>query len=115
MKWLKRVLIVLVALAGVAALVPFFVSAEDYLPAIEKELSTRLERPVSIDSLRASLFPLPHAVLDGITIGNSDDIKVRKVTLKPDLWSLFGSSKVIRSIDFEEPVLSYEALSGLLA
>jgi len=115
MKWLKRTLAVLVTLAVVLAVVPFFLSLQDYVPLLEKELSARLKQPVSIESVHASIFPLPHATLDGIVIGDSDDIVVRKVTLKPDLWSLFGSSKVIRSIDFEDLTLSQQALGGLVA
>ena len=115
MKWLKRTLAVLVTLAALLAVVPFFVSLQDYVPLLEKELSARLKQPVAIDGVHASFFPLPHATLDGIVIGDADDIVVRKVTLKPDLWSLFGSQKVIRSLDFEDLTLSQEALGGLVA
>jgi uncharacterized protein involved in outer membrane biogenesis len=115
MKWLTRTAAVLLALAAVLALVPFFVSLQDSVPLLEKELSGRLKQPVSIERVHASFFPLPHATLDGIVIGDAEDVTVRKVTLKPDFWSLFGSSKVIRSIEFEDLVLSQKALGLLVA
>ena len=115
MKWLTRGVLVLLALAGVVALVPFFVSLNDYVPQVEAELSTRLKTPVSIDALHASLVPIPHVRVEGIAIGKAEEITVAKVTLTPDLWSLFGSNKVIRSVRFEDVVLAQSAFGPLLA
>ena len=119
MKRLKRIAAVMAAvlatLAAAALLVPVFVTMNDYVPLVEKELSARLQEPVSIDSLRVSLFPLPHGTLEGITVGDAEDIKVRKATLRPALWSLLGATKVIRSLDFEDVVLSQKALGALVA
>ena len=115
MKWLTRGVLVLLALAGVVALVPFFVSLNDYVPQVEAELSTRLKTPVSIDALHASLVPIPHVRVEGIAIGKAEEITVAKVMLTPDLWSLFGSNKVIRSVRFEDVVLSQSAFGPLLA
>jgi hypothetical protein len=114
MKWLTRGVLVLLVLAGVVALVPFFVSLNDYVPQVENELSARLKTPVSIDTLHASLFPVPHVRVEGIAIGKAEDIKVAKVTLRPDLWSLFGPHKVIRSVEFEDVVLAQSAFGPLL-
>src|SRR5687768_12715560 len=115
MKWLTRIGIVVAALVAIAALLPFFVTLDDYVPLVEKELSARLQEPVSIDKLHASMFPVPHVKVEGIAVGADKDIKVAKVTLQPDLWSLFGSRKVIRSIEFEDVALSQKSLGSLLA
>jgi uncharacterized protein involved in outer membrane biogenesis len=114
MKWLTRGVLVLLVLAGVVALVPFFVTLNDYVPQVESELSARLKTPVSIDTLHASLVPIPHVRVEGIAIGKAEEIKVAKVTLNPDLWSLFRSNKVIRSVEFEDVVLSQSAFGPLL-
>ena len=114
MKWLTRGVLVLLVLAGVVALVPFFVTLNDYVPQVENELSARLNAPVSIDTLHASLVPVPHVRVEGIAIGKAEEIKVAKVTLNPDLWSLFGSHKVIRSVEFQDVVLSQSALGPLI-
>ena len=115
MKWLKAIVAVVGALVAVALLVPFFVTVNDYIPALEKELSARLGEPVSIDNLDAALLPVPHARVEGITIGTAEDIQVGKVTLKPDLWTLVRSEKVIRSVELEDVTLSQKALGALAA
>ena len=113
MKWLKAIALVVGALVAVAALVPFFVKLNDYIPALEKEISARVGEPVSIDNLHAALLPVPHARVDGITIGTAEDIQVGKVTLKPDVWTLLRSEKVIRSIELDDVTLTQKALGAL--
>ena len=115
MKWLKRIVVVVVVLAALVAAVPFFVTLNDYVPELEKELSAKLDEPVSIDSLHASLFPVPHARVDGIAIGTAQEIKVAKVTLTPRLATLFGSQKVIRSVEFDDVTLTQKVLGALVA
>lgn len=101
------------ALVAIAAVVPFFVTLNDYIPALEKELSTRVGEPVSIDNLHAALLPVPHARVEGITIGTAGDVQVGKVILKADLWTLVRREKVIRSIDLEDVTLTQKALGSL--
>jgi uncharacterized protein involved in outer membrane biogenesis len=115
MKSLKRFGIILFVVIALLAIVPFFISLNNYIPALEKEAATVLGEPVSIDSLHASLFPVPHARIDGIVVGASEDISIGKVTLTPDLWSLFSSAKVIRTVDVENVALSHKAFSILTA
>ena len=114
MKWLTRIGIVVAALVAIAIVVPFFVTLDDYVPLVEKEISARVKEPVSIDGLHASIFPLPHVRVDGIAIGAAKDITVGKLTLQPDLWSLLGSSKVIRRVEFEDVALSQKSLGSLM-
>jgi uncharacterized protein involved in outer membrane biogenesis len=115
MKWLKSAAALLAVLVAIAAVVPFFVTLNDYIPALEKEISARIGEPVSIDDLHASLLPVPHARVNGITIGAAEEVQVGKVTLTPDLWSLLRSDKVIRSVEFEDVTLTQKALAGLAA
>ena len=105
----------LLALAGVAALVPFFVTLNDYIPALEKELSARVGEPVSIDELHAALLPVPHARVDGVSIGTAEEVQVGKVTLKPNLWSLLRPQKIIRSVELDDVTLTQKALGALAA
>lgn len=113
MKWLTRIALVLLALVAVLAIVPFFVTVNDYIPTLEKELSARLQEPVSIDALRASMLPVPYVTADGITVGGAEDIRVGKVTLKPALWSLLASRTVIRAVELEDVTLTQKALGSL--
>src|SRR5208283_1947549 len=113
MKWLKRVLIALAVLLVVAVALPFFISLNDYIPRIEKEVSARLKEPVSIKSIKFASLPLPHITVDGITIGTNDDIRLGKVLVTPDLFSLLKSTTVIKSIEIDSLTLTRKAINKI--
>ncbi len=115
MKWIKRVGIVLgVVLVALIAL-PFFISLNDYIPQIEKEVSAKLNEPVSIKSIRLVVLPLPHLKIDGITVGKAEDIKLGKVLVTPELLSLLGSPKIIRSIEIESLNVAEHGIGKIFA
>jgi uncharacterized protein involved in outer membrane biogenesis len=115
MKWLKRILVALALLLAVALALPFFISLNDYIPRIEKEVSVRLKEPVSIKGIKFSALPLPHVTIDRITVGKTDDIKVETVIVTPDLFSLLESTKVIKSIEIHSLVLTQKAIDRIPA
>jgi len=115
MKWLKPILIALAVLLVIAVALPFFISLNDYIPPIEKEVSARLKEPVSIKSIKFSALPLPHVTIDRISVGKTDDITVETVTVTPDLFSLLGSAKVIKSIEIHSLVLTQKAIDKIPA
>lgn len=113
MKWLKRAAIILGLIVLVLAVVPFFISLDDYIPQIEQAISARIQEPVKIGSLRAAVLPVPHLVVGGIRVGKGGDVTVGKVTVTPDLWSLLGETKVIRSIEIDQLVLTQKAFDKM--
>lgn len=113
MKWLKRTLVALGLLLAIAVALPFFISLDDYVPQIEKAVSDRLKEPVSIKSIRFTALPMPHVTVDGITVGTTDDIRIGKVRVTPDLFSLLQSSKVIKSIEIDSLVLTQKAIDKI--
>lgn len=113
MKWLKRILIALAVLLLIAAALPFFISLDDYIPRIEKEVSARFKQPVSIKSLRFTALPSPHVTIDGIAVGTNDDIKLGKVLVTPDFFSLLQSTTVIKSIEIESLTLTLKAIDKI--
>ncbi len=115
MKWIKTILIALAVLLVIAVAMPFFISLDDYIPRIEKEVSATLKEPVSIKSIRFSALPLPHVTVEGITVGKTDDIRLGKVTVTPDLFSLLQSTKVIRSIEIDSLALTRKAIDKIPA
>ena len=115
MKWLKRVLIAFAVLLVIAVASPFFISLNDYIPRIEKELSARIKEPVSIKSIKFAALPWPHVTVDGITVGKTDDIKLGKVTVTPDFFSLLQSTRVIRSIEIDSLVMTRKAIAKIPA
>lgn len=112
MKWFKRLFLVFAVLVALLAVVPLFVSLDDYRPRVEQLLSEKLKEPVSIKRLRLAGLPLPHVVVDGIDIGKSD-LKVGRIAVTPDLLSLLSDTKVIRSIDIEGLVLTQKAIDRI--
>jgi uncharacterized protein involved in outer membrane biogenesis len=115
MKWLKWGGLALGAIVLILAVIPFFISLDDYIPRIEREISARILEPVKISGLRAGGLPLPHVTVSGITVGKADDIQVGRVTVTPDLLSLLGTTKVIRSVEIEELVMTQKAMDKLSA
>ncbi len=114
MKAPKRILLivglVLLALVGAAAAIPLFISVDDYKPRIEQAMSERIKEPVTIGKIRLSGLPIPHVVIEGITIGKSADLKVGKVTVTPELLSLFSATKVLRSVEIDSLLLTQKGL-----
>lgn len=115
MKWLKRILTALAVLLVITVALPFFITLNDYIPQIEKEFSARLKEPVSIKSIRFNALPLPHVTVDGITVGTTDDIKLVKVRVTPDLFSLLQSTKVIKSIEIDSLALTQNGIDKIVA
>ncbi|MFA4970643.1 MAG: hypothetical protein WC540_13545 [Sulfuritalea sp.] len=113
MKWLKRVLIAFAVLLVIAAALPFFISLDDYIPRIEEAISAKLKEPVSIKSIRFAALPLPRVTVDGITVGKTEDIKLGKVTLIPDLFSLLQSTRILKSIEIDSLVLTRAAIDKI--
>lgn len=113
MKWLKYVLMVLAPLLAIALALPLFISLEDYIPQIERDVSARLKEPVSIKSIRFSTLPVPHITVDGITIGTTDDIRLGKVQLTPDIFSLLRSTRVIKHIEIDTLALSQKMVERI--
>lgn len=110
LKWIAGALVVLVALL---ALVPLFVSLDDYAPRIEAAVSEALGEPVKIGSLRAAGLPLPHATITGLSVGRSGDIRVGQVKITPDLASLLDETRVIRSVEIERLEVTREAIERI--
>lgn len=115
MKWLKRILVALAVLLVIVVALPFFIPLNKYIPQIEKEASAQFKEPVSIKSVRLTVLPLPHVTVDGITLGATDDIKLGKVLVTPDVFSLLQPTRVIKSIEIDSLDLTQKGIDKILA
>jgi len=115
MKWLKRLLIILGVLLAAALAVPFFIPLSAYIPEIEKLASERLHEPVKIHSLHIWLLPTPHVALSGIAVGKTKEIKIGKISIRPDMGSLFEPIKVLKRVDIDNVILHQDALTKIPA
>jgi len=111
----KMVLISLAALILLPAVLLQVMSLNVFIPPIEKLASDRMDEPVSIHSMRASLWPAPHLRLDGITIGKLRDIKIPTVRVMPELAAFFEKTKIIKAIEVESLTVDQDDLARILA
>ena len=114
-KWLKPALGVLALLLLAAVAAPFFVSIDDTIPRIEKEMTARLKQPVVIKSIRFNMFPVPHFTIDGISVGGADDLQLGTVRVTPELFSLLDATLVIKSIESDSLALTMKGIDAMLA
>lgn len=113
MKWFKRLSVGVCVLLAMLVVLPFLIPLNEYLPAIERQVSARLGEPVKISDLHLAVLPQPHLTVDGITVGKGGDIKVGKVTVTPALLSLLDSTKVINSLEIDGLVLTRKAIDKI--
>ncbi|MDP2878496.1 MAG: hypothetical protein Q8N74_03080 [Sulfuricella sp.] len=114
-KWGKPVLISLAALILLPLALLQVMSLNLFIPPIEKLASERMREPVSIHSMRASLWPAPHLRLEGVTIGKLRDIKIPTVRVMPELAAFFGETKTIKAIEVESLTIDQDAVTRMIA
>ncbi len=105
-KWLRNALTVgrkLLISLSVTALVLLFllqlVNLSMLVDPMEKLVSANINEPVTINKVYASLWPKPHLVLDGVTIGGMADIKIATIRVLPVLSTVFDDIKTLRYIE----------------
>jgi len=90
MFFLKRLLVSLLALLMLAMLVAYLIPLNVYIPELERTLGARLQVPVRVGSLRATMLPLPHLELRDVLLGGQDGIALRSVDVSPALPDLLA-------------------------
>ena len=89
------------ALLAAAVALPWLISGGAWIGRVEAEAGARLGAPVRIAAIRVAIFPLPHATVDNVIVGDSV-IAVRRIAVYPRLWSLLSGAPALRSIEFEQ-------------
>lgn len=97
MRWFKRVLVGVFALLMLAMLIVYLTPLDVYVPEVEQTLSARLQQPVSVGSLRASVFPWPHLELRDVLLGGQRGIAVRSINVSPNLSDLLAGHLVMHA------------------
>lgn len=111
----KAALISLAALVLLPLVLLQVMSLNIFIPPIENLASDRVGEPVSIHSLRASLWPAPHLRLEGVSIGKLRDIKIPTVRVTPELAAFFGETKTIKAIEVESATIDQDAVTRAIA
>jgi hypothetical protein len=84
-----------------------------YVPALEKLGSEHLGEPVSIGAMRFSILSGFTINLQNVRLGTTQDVKIERVTITPEIGSVFGEVKVIRKLEADNVTVAEEVLSRL--
>lgn len=114
MRWLKRLLVGLLALLMLAMTAIFLTPLDTYVPEVERALSEQLHEPVSIQHLRIAALPLPHLELQGVRVGGQEGIAARSVNVEPDLPALLAGDAVVRRILVQDGTASLAQVRKLV-
>ena len=90
-----------------------FASLSMWVEPVERVVATTIDEPVSIRKMHASLWPMPHLVLEEVSFGHAADISARTVHVYPALLTLLKERKKIRALEIGGFSINQEAL-GLL-
>ena len=116
-KWLtnasaigRNTLISISIIALILLVLLYVVNITALISPIEKLAEESIHEPVAIKEVHASLWPQPHLVLDGVTIGELSDVKVASIRIFPELSTVFGKIKTLKSIEIETLILGRNSL-----
>src|SRR4051812_35687608 len=110
---LKPVFIGLVAVAAIVIGGLQVVPMNAYVPSIEKLASAHLKEPVSIGSMHVSILGGLEIIFQNVKIGTTQDVKIDKVSVSPELGSLFADVKIIPKLQMDSATLAEEVLPRL--
>ena len=90
-----------------------FVSLAMLVAPVEQAMVTAIGEPVKVRDMRASLWPQPHLVLEGVTVGQYADVNATKINVYPAILSFLGEHKKIDTLEIEGLTVNQQALSRL--
>lgn len=94
-------------------LLPLLIPMDTYREQVQQLATQKLGVPVKIETLRIALIPTPRVNLEGISVGQVDEIRVGKVAAVLDVTTLFDDVRVIRRLDIEQPIIKSSAVALL--
>ncbi len=107
------VTVLLLAVAAIVAL-PYVWPMQDYVARTEQELSAQLKQPVHIGAMSAASLPLPKLVLQNVTVGGNQELRIGSVSLYFNVPSLIADNKAIDKAELQDVTIGAEAFSRVL-
>lgn len=114
MKKTKKILIGFVISISLLIILPFLIPMQTYLHKAERVASEKLGVPVTIATGHWSLLPSPRVVVNDITVGRAQEVKVAQITVIPTFSSLFTATKVI-DLKVSKPIIKQAGLDFISA
>ncbi|NOU39789.1 MAG: AsmA family protein [Methylotenera sp.] len=109
-KNIKKISIWSSAVISLLIFLPFFIPTQSYLNKVEGMASEKLGVPVTIASGHWLLLPSPRVVVNDITLGKFQEIKVAQIVVVPSLTTLFSATKVI-DLNVSKPIIKQAAVA----
>lgn len=113
MRWPKYLLAVLFAILILALAAVYLTPLDTYIPRVEQALSRQLHEPVRVQHIRLAALPLPHLELNGVRLGQKEDIAIQSINVEPDLPALLTGNMVVRRILIQDGSASLAYLRKL--
>jgi len=73
---------------------------------VEKLATESIGEPVKVEEVHASLFPQPHLILTGVTVGGTADVRIGTVNIVSDASMLFKDAKVLKLLEISTVTLT---------
>jgi hypothetical protein len=98
----------------VAAVVLVHVMPVDTAP-YEKAGQAWLGAPVKIGSISLSLVPMPQLKFEKVAIGKEPPMRIAAIKASPEIGSLFGDKKALKSVELEGVTVTRELLAAIIS
>jgi hypothetical protein len=102
--------ILAVAAGGLLHIMPL----TPWIADAEKIASERFGEPVTVGTMRYSLFPSPALTLENVIFGRQQDVKIPNAIVALGIGSLFGTHKDIGTIELHGVTIDEDALPRVL-
>jgi uncharacterized protein involved in outer membrane biogenesis len=106
----KKILLGVAVVISLLILLPFLIPLQSYLHEAETKASVELGVPVTINSGHFSLLPSPRVIVNKITVGKAQEIKLEQLVVIPIISSLFSASKAI-DLYVSKPTVNQSAIA----
>lgn len=101
MSALKTTAISLATTAGLLAALPLVLPYNKLIEPLSNTLARRLEVPVKIEQIEFNYLPAPALVVNNVTLGDSGDATINRITVPASLQNIFGFSRALNNISVE--------------
>ena len=103
----------LLGLLVLAVVMLHLVPLNFYIPKLEQQLAESLGQRVVVRDLHFSIYPAPHLLLEGVTIGDLADVRIGRARVFPTFSAWYSDDKVIPRVELESVALSDDSVRAL--
>jgi hypothetical protein len=114
-KWLVFLALgLMVLLAVVAYTLHRWVSTDDFRQRVEREASTALGVPLTLDRVAVDIWPLPAVALSGITVQSKPPLTLERVEVRPEWRPLLLGRLEVATLLVRRAVFPQQGIDALL-